>query len=197
MPSNDTDWSGLEVYTIGHSTRSQDELVELLDSAGVTLLADVRSYPRSRHNPQFNRDVLEELLPSMGIRYIHLASLGGRRKGLGDESPNDAWRSLAFRGFADYMLDPGFEEGLEELHELASRARVAIMCAEAVPWRCHRSLVSDALVVRGARVFHIVGDERVLPHELTSFARVDGDRITYPSEEDEDAGRHAGAEASV
>ncbi len=176
-------WSGLQILTLGHSTRSQEELLELLQTAEIDTLADIRSFPRSRHNPQFNEDVLGELLPTCGIRYLHLGKLGGRRHGLGADSPNGGWHHEAFRSFADYAQTPAFEEGLAELRELAEEGHVAIMCAEAVPWRCHRTIVSDYLVSRGAVVHHVVGKERIQPHRITPFARVDHDRISYPPEE--------------
>ena len=173
------DWRGLRLYTIGHSTRSLDELVALLRSAGVSILADIRTIPRSRRNPQFERDKLRAALRSRRIRYIHLPALGGLRHARPD-SPNTGWRNASFRGYADYMLTDGFEGGLGELRALAARGTVALMCAEAVPWRCHRSLVADALTARGAEVEHITGSGRPRPHRLTPFARVEGARVTYP-----------------
>jgi uncharacterized protein (DUF488 family) len=173
-------WQGLRLYTIGHSTRTLDELVELLRSFTVRVLADVRTVPRSRHNPQFNIDALALALPEREIRYVHVPELGGLRRAAKD-SPNAGWRNASFRGFADYLLTEGFEAGLRVLHALAATATVAIMCAEAVPWRCHRSLIADALVVRGAAVSHITGPGRASPHRLTPFARVEGVRITYPA----------------
>lgn len=178
-------WRGLTVYTIGHSTRTQEELLALLHEAKITSLADLRSYPRSRHNPQFNKDTLQELLPSNGIRYEHVKTLGGRRRGIGEASPNKGWRSEAFRGFADYMLTEDFAAGLEELRGLAVQAKeegggLAILCAEAVPWRCHRSLVSDTIVIHGGEVFHLINPGHPQTHRLTRFAKVEGERITYP-----------------
>jgi uncharacterized protein (DUF488 family) len=170
------------IYTIGHSTRSLEELVELLRAHGVTTLVDIRTVPRSRHNPQFNREALARDLPERGIAYVHLAALGGLRHGLGDASPNQGWRNTSFRGYADYMLGDEFARGLDELLRLPAEGEVAIMCAEAVPWRCHRSLVADALAVRGVEVRHILGAERAEPHRLSRFARVDGTRVTYPAE---------------
>jgi RNA polymerase sigma factor (sigma-70 family) len=174
-------WSGLRVLTIGHSTRTLDELVALLRGSGVSLLADIRTIPRSRRNPWFDRDALRAALPERGLRYAHLPELGGLRRARPD-SINTGWRNASFRGFADYMQTPGFEAGLEALRALAARGRVAIMCAEAVPWRCHRSLVADALVARGARVEHVSGPSRASPHELTPFAKVEGTRVSYPGE---------------
>jgi len=173
-----SDWQGLQIYTLGHSTRSLDELVALLRSAGVSTLVDIRTIPRSRHVPQFDRDALPAALRSRRLRYVHLPALGGLRHARPD-SPNTGWRNASFRGFADYMLTDDFEAGLAELRSLAAASTVAVMCAEAVPWRCHRSLVADALTVRGALVEHIMGAGRPRPHQLTSFAHVDGVRITY------------------
>jgi uncharacterized protein (DUF488 family) len=170
------------VYTIGHSTRSLQELIGLLAAHGIRLLADIRTVPRSRHNPQFNRDTLPAALAEAGIAYVHLARLGGLRgKSLGDASPNTAWVHPSFRNFADYMLTAEFEAGLQELLAEAGRAPTAVMCAEAVPWRCHRRLVADALVARGIPVRHIMTPARADPHALTRFARVADGRVTYPA----------------
>jgi uncharacterized protein (DUF488 family) len=177
------EWDGAVVYTIGHSTRSQDELIGLLRHYGVRTLADVRTVPRSRHNPQFNRDELAVTVPAAGIAYAHIARLGGLRRGLGADSLNMGWRNTSFRGYADYMQTDEFREGLEELRALTVDGPVAVMCAEAVPWRCHRSLVADALLVRGVPSADIQSDTKTLPHKLTPFARVDGVYITYPGEQ--------------
>lgn len=171
-----------EIYALGHSTRSFAQLVDLLRSHGVATLADIRTIPRSRRNPQFNREELAVALPAEGIRYIHLPRLGGRRRGLGAASPNTAWRNLSFRGYADYMQTPEFAEGLAELLALAASGPVAVMCAEAVPWRCHRSLIADALFARGIVVQHIQSPRRATAHQITPFARVEGARVTYPEE---------------
>ena len=168
------------VYTIGHSTRSADEFVALLKSHGVTLLADVRTVRRSRHNPQFNGDALAAALEAHGVRYVPFPGLGGFRKTTPD-SPNAGWRNLSFRGYADYMQSPAFVEHLDALIALAAEAIVAIMCAEAVPWRCHRSLIADALLVRGFDVREIVSETKASPHKLTPFAKVDGTTIRYPA----------------
>lgn len=168
------------VYTIGHSTRSLEQFIALLTASGITLLADVRSVPRSRHNPQFNRENLAQSLEAAHIGYLHLPGLGGLRHSRAD-SPNQAWRNASFRGYADYMQSNEFGASLEELIGLARRDRVALMCAEAVPWRCHRSLIADALTVRGIPVEHITGEHRSHRHALTPWARVDGLRITYPA----------------
>jgi uncharacterized protein (DUF488 family) len=174
-----------DIYTIGHSTRSQAEFIALLRHYGIVTLADIRAIPRSRHNPQFNREELEHALPASGIRYIYLGQLGGLRHGLGEESPNTGWRNASFRAYADYMGTAPFRQGIAELLILAHDGSVALMCAEAVPWRCHRSLVADALVARGMVVRHIHDMRRAPLHCLTPFARVAGDQITYPPEANE------------
>ncbi len=171
------------LLTIGHSTRPLDELIALLREHGVQRLVDVRTVPRSRRNPQFNKDALAADLPAAGIGYTHLSVLGGLRRPRLD-SPNGAWQNAAFRGYADYMQTPEFDAALGELQALAVRERVAIMCAEAVPWRCHRSLIADALTARGVPVAHIIehgahGAPR--SHRLTPWAQIDGGRVTYPS----------------
>lgn len=173
-------WGGARVLAVGHSTRPFAELLELLSSNGVATLADIRTVPRSRHNPQYDQVALRPALEREGIRYRHLARLGGLRRARPD-SPNGAWRNASFRGFADYMLTPDFEEGLAELRELARQGPVAVMCAEAVPWRCHRSLLADALWARGVAVRHILGRGRTAPHRVTPFARIQGRRVTYPA----------------
>lgn len=169
-------------FTIGHSTRTLEELTGLLREHAVTLLVDVRTVPRSRTNPQFNRDTLPDSLRPSGIAYTHMPGLGGLRKTRPD-SVNTGWRNLSFRGYADYMQTPEFAASLDELLALIQRAHVAIMCAEAVPWRCHRSLIADALLVRGVAVFDIVDAKHAPPHKLTPWARVEGTRITYPPQE--------------
>jgi uncharacterized protein (DUF488 family) len=173
-------WKGVRVYTIGHSTRTLDELVEALRSFDVDVLVDIRTVPRSRTNPQFNRETLPAKLRNRRLRYRHLARLGGLRRPKPD-SPNGAWRNESFRGYADYMLTPEFEEGLDALHELADGGTVALMCAEAVPWRCHRSLVADVLTARGAKVEHISSPARARRHRMTPFARRRAGRVTYPA----------------
>ncbi len=167
------------VYTVGFSTRTLEELVAILRGAGVAFLVDVRTVPRSRHTPQWNREGAAAALPQQGIRYSHLPQLGGFRKPRRD-SPNRGWRNQAFRGFADYMATPDFAAGLESLLSLAAETPTAMACTEAVPWRCHRSLIADALTVRGAQVGHLMGPTSIRPHVLTAFARVDGLRLTYP-----------------
>lgn len=184
-------WRGARIYTVGHSTRTLDELVALLRAFEVSVLADIRTIPRSRHNPQFDRDALRSALRSRRLRYVHLPELGGLRRARAD-SPNTAWRNASFRGFADHMQGPEFEAGLAKLRALASAGVVAVMCAEAVPWRCHRSLVADALTARGAEVAHITGAGRAAPHRVTAFARVDGTRVTYPGDGRPGAGSSPG-----
>jgi uncharacterized protein (DUF488 family) len=158
-------------------------LIDLLRHYRVRTLADVRTVPRSRHNPQFNRDELAVALPKSDIGYTHIARLGGLRKGLGVESPNMGWRNASFRGYADYMQTGDFRQGLDELLTLAADGPVAAMCAEAVPWRCHRSLIADALLIRGIPSADIQSETKTLPHALTPFAVVDGEEITYPGVE--------------
>ena len=170
----------LEIFTIGHSTRPIDQFIELLEQNQITQLIDIRTIPKSRHNPQFNSDELAASLRAAQIRYVHLKELGGLRRARSD-SVNLGWRNLSFRGFADYMQTPEFEAALRKLIELAQAHGTALMCAEAVPWRCHRSLVADALTARGIDVFEIVSAKPPTEHKLTSFARVSGTSITYPA----------------
>jgi uncharacterized protein (DUF488 family) len=168
------------IYSIGHSTRTIDEFIELLQAHGVNVVADIRSIPRSRRNPQFEQSALAESLRAANVEYVHFPSLGGLRRTRRD-SPNSGWRNESFRGYADYMATDTFAAGLEALLELErSHGRVAMMCAEAVPWRCHRSLVADALVVRGEHVEHVVGTGTREVHRLNPMARVECGHITYP-----------------
>src|ERR1039457_5304295 len=169
----------LVVFTIGHSTRTWKVFLELLRAHGIKRVIDVRSIPRSRHNPQFNRETLSAKLRSARIGYVHLRKLGGLRHAKRD-SPNMGWHNRSFRGFADYMQTSEFEAGLRRLMILAGQKRSAIMCAEAVPWRCHRSLIADALTVRGIPVDDIISMKRSQVHALIPFALVQGHRITYP-----------------
>jgi uncharacterized protein (DUF488 family) len=169
------------IFTIGHSNRTFDEFVELLRSNGVKRVMDIRTIPRSRHNPQFNRETLGSALKKFGIAYVHLKKLGGLRHA-DPESINLGWHNASFRGFADYMQTAEFEAGLERAMKLAESKLSALMCAEAVPWRCHRSLVADALLIRGYQVLEIVGASRPRIHTLTPFARVRGMQITYPTD---------------
>ena len=166
------------IFTIGHSTRSLDELVRLLRHEAVTRLADIRRFPGSRRYPHFSRESLERTLPTDGIEYVHFEDLGGRRKMLGD-SPNTALRNEQFRAYADYMATPEFHAAVDRL--LASEKRTAYMCAEAVPWRCHRNLLSDELVRRGLDVVHILGPGSRQRHELNPLAVIAGDHVEYPA----------------
>ena len=170
------------IFTFGHSTRTFAEMVEILRSHGVQAVADVRRFPGSRRHPHFNDGYLTQHLPEHGIAYLPCPNLGGRRKARPD-SINTGWRNESFRGYADYLQTPEFEAALEELMEFARRRVVTTMCAEAVPWRCHRSLISDALSVRGWDVFNITSVGKATPHVLTKFAHVEGTHVTYPGGE--------------
>ncbi|HEV3163934.1 MAG TPA: DUF488 domain-containing protein [Isosphaeraceae bacterium] len=170
------------IWTIGHSTRSLADFVALLQDEKVMSVADVRRFPASRRHSHFSKEELAEGLRRGGIRYLHLGDLGGRRSGLLAGSPNTGWRVEAFNAYADYMATPAFEASLAELTVEAEHQQTAIMCAEALPWRCHRRLIADALIVRGWSVIDIIGAGKVEPHQLTEFARVDGTRLTYPAE---------------
>ena len=169
------------ICTIGHSNRPIGEFIELLQAHGVECVLDIRTVPKSRRNPQFGQDSLPESLARAGIAYRYLAGLGGLRRPRKD-SPNAAWRNESFRGYADYMQSEEFADNVEVVAQLAKAERCALMCAEAVPWRCHRSMVADALTVRQVQVEHILGKQARRPHKLTPFAQVDGTRITYPPE---------------
>lgn len=177
--SSDIAPAGPLVCTIGHSNRPLEAFVGLLRSNGIVRVLDVRTVPRSRHNPQFNRETLPDDLGAVGIGYAHLPGLGGLRHPRAD-SPNSGWRNLSFRGYADYMQSLEFYENVGEVAELARTERCVLMCAEAVPWRCHRSMIGDALLVRGLRVEDIIGPKGRTPHALTTFAHVEGTKITYP-----------------
>jgi len=170
------------MLTIGHSNRTQDAFLALLQAHGVDLLVDVRTVPRSRHNPQFNRETLPGWLAAAGVEYIHMPGLGGLRHAHRD-SINTGWRNLSFRGFADYMQTAEFEQNLTDLQRLEEGRTMAIMCAESVPWRCHRSLIADALTARGTVVKHILSAARAEPHRLTPFAHVEGMSVTYPPQQ--------------
>ncbi len=173
------------VHTIGHSTHPTDEFVLMLRNNGVDRIADVRANPGSRRNPQFSPDALSRSLGEAGIGYLQLHELGGRRYSpVGEETINGGWRNHSFRSYADYMQTPSFANGIDALLGLAGEHHVAIMCAEAVPWRCHRSLIADALLVRGIEVLDILSATSTKHHALTSFAHVDGTRIWYPPEQD-------------
>lgn len=167
------------IFTIGHSTRPIDEFLRLLKAHGVQRVVDVRTIPRSRHNPQFDRGQLSPALHRVRIHYRHMPGLGGLRRARRD-SANAGWRNASFRGYADYMQTPEFEDSLEDCIDLAKRERVVLMCAEAVPWRCHRSLIADALLARGIQSSEITSRIRTRPHSLTPFARVKGIHVTYP-----------------
>jgi uncharacterized protein (DUF488 family) len=173
----------LSLWTLGHSTRQIDEFIGLLRAHQISHLVDVRTVPRSRYNPQFNTDTLAQSLPDIGLQYRHLPKLGGLRKPKND-SLNDGWRNASFRGYADYMQTDEFLKALEELMAGSRLQPTAIMCAEAVPWRCHRSLIADALVSRGWNIRHIMSPEKATPHVLTSFAHFERGRLTYPKPTD-------------
>lgn len=183
------------VLTIGHSTRTLDEFIGLLKAHGATRVADVRTVPRSRHNPQFNKNSLPGSLKNAGLGYVHLPGLGGLRHANRD-SLNMGWRNASFRGYADYMQTPEFERSLEELVQLAKKERIVLMCAEAVPWRCHRSLIADALLVRGIQVEDIMSPTRRQVHKLAPFAKVRGTTITYPAEVSRSAPKRPSAKPS-
>lgn len=168
------------LYTVGHSTRPREEFSSILQAFAVRILVDIRTIPRSRRNPQYNQDTLPKWLAECGIGYRHCPDLGGLRHPRKD-SINRAWRNDSFRGFADYMQTPEFARAIDGLIVLASEQTATIMCAEAVPWRCHRSLIADALAVRGVAVQHIMSAHSAKTHELTSWAQVDGIRVTYPA----------------
>lgn len=167
------------VFTIGHSTRAIDEFIDLLKKNKIKQLIDIRSIPGSRHNPQYGQQALEESLKQAGIDYIYIKELGGLRKSSQGEL-NDGWHNKSFRNYADYMQTEEFAEGLQQLLGLAKKEIVAIMCAEALPWRCHRSLVSDALLAHNVPVCEIIDQKNIREHKLTSFAVIEGKKITYP-----------------
>lgn len=169
----------MQIFTVGHSTRPIEDFVALLAAHGVEQLIDIRTIPRSRTNPQFNRDTLPQTLQRAGIAYEHMPELGGLRHARPD-SPNTGWRNASFRGYADYMQTTEFAAAIAHLIEMGQGKQTAIMCAEAVPWRCHRSLVADALTARGVPVEDIMSAARRSPHKLTPFARVEGTRVWYP-----------------
>ncbi|MEO8128396.1 MAG: DUF488 domain-containing protein [Bryobacteraceae bacterium] len=172
------------VMTIGHSTRPVKEFIHLLKAHRVQRLVDVRTVPRSRHNPQFNRSELSPALHSARLHYRHMPGLGGFRHAHAD-SLNTGWHNASFRGFADYMQTPEFRKSLDDLIELAKSERIAIMCAEAVPWRCHRSLISDALLAQGIAVREITSATRTQLHKLTPWGQIKGTQVTYPAEHKE------------
>ena len=172
------------VFTIGHSTHTLDELVAMLKAHNVATLVDVRTVPRSRRHPHFNADALSSSLPPLGVRYVQMGKpLGGLRHPKKGATTNLAWQNESFRGYADHMQSPEFRAAVDELIAMSSTSTggIAVMCAEAVPWKCHRSLLSDALVARGVAVDHIMSPPKAQPHKVTAFARVDGDVVTYPA----------------
>lgn len=172
---------GMGLYTVGHSSRTLEELVALLRAHGIRRLVDVRRFPGSRRHPQFGREALAQALTAAGITYEHAEALGGRRRAAPD-SPNDAWRNASFRGYADHMGSSEFRRALDDLLRAAVHEDVAAMCAEAVPWRCHRNLIADAAVARGIAVAHILTAERADPHRLSAHARVQPDgSLVYPA----------------
>jgi uncharacterized protein (DUF488 family) len=181
----------LTIYSIGHSTRNLEEFLELLKAYNVTFLVDVRTVPRSRHNPQFNKETFPASLKDASIRYLHMPEIGGLRHPKRD-SINLAWENPSFRGYADYMQTKEFTEALLKLIALARENCLAIMCAEALPWRCHRGLISDALVARHIRVLHIINKTNTITHELNEMAHVEGNTITYPLYTKEKAQRKLG-----
>jgi uncharacterized protein (DUF488 family) len=172
----------MTIYTIGHSTRTIEDFIELLGIHNIKQLVDIRTIPKSRYNPQYGNKNLEKSLDSAGIRYVYLEELGGLRPEV-TPSENEGWRNESFRNYADYMQTEEFQDGINKLLGLADKATTAIMCAEAVPWRCHRSLVGDALLVRQVSVIDIISKTSAKEHALTAFAVVHGTKITYPPEE--------------
>jgi uncharacterized protein (DUF488 family) len=183
-PPREPHWPEGAIFTLGHSTLPIGSFITVLQAYGIERLVDIRTIPRSRHNPQFNGTALAESLKAERLEYVHMKALGGLRRPRKDSS-NTGWRNEGFRGFADYMQTEEFEAALSALIRLSRERRVAIMCAEAVPWRCHRSLVADALRVRGVPVVEILSESSWRMHELTRFAQVEGVRITYPPEQAE------------
>lgn len=170
-----------EAYTIGHSTRTTQEFLDILKEFEIEVLVDIRHYPGSRYCPQFNKEVMRDYLPENDIEYIHLVELGGRRKVDKNSQLNIGWRSSQFRGYADYMQTLEFAHALEKLISLIEKKTVAFMCAEALPWRCHRSMVADALTVRGFKIFNIMDQKKMQLHKLTPFAVKKKNRLIYPS----------------
>jgi uncharacterized protein (DUF488 family) len=172
------------IWTVGHSNRSEADFLALLAAARIEQIADVRRFPGSRRLPHFSADALRTSLAGRDIAYIHLPALGGRRGKPAEDSPNTAWRVVSFAAYADYMATEEFERGLETLERLAAEHSTAMMCSEAVPWRCHRRLIADALLVRGWEVMDILSARRVEPRALTDFARVESGVLTYPGSPD-------------
>jgi uncharacterized protein (DUF488 family) len=181
-PPQEAHWPEGAVFTVGHSTLPIEEFIALMHTYGIACVSDIRTVPRSRHNPQFNSDALGPELKPEHIDYVPLPALGGLRHARKD-SPNTGWRNKSFRGYADYMQTEAFAEGLATLNDMSRQKRTAIMCAEAVPWRCHRSLVADALNVRGIPAIEILSKTSYRPHKLTPFAQVEGTHISYPPDQ--------------
>jgi uncharacterized protein (DUF488 family) len=169
------------IFTIGHSTHPAKEFISILKAYDIQTLVDIRTVPRSRHNPQFSQEALAQTLEANGIIYEYMKDLGGLRHAKQD-SPNKGWRNKSFRGYADYMETADFKAALMELIKIGKRSATVIMCAEAVPWRCHRSLVGDALLIRDIQVTDIMSETKSMPHKLTKFAKVKGKKILYPEE---------------
>ncbi len=169
------------IYTIGHSTRTTDLLLGILNEYGIEQVVDVRTLPYSKYNPQFSKETFAETLEANGIKYVHMKELGGLRHPKKD-SVNLGWKNASFRGYADYMQTKDFAEGVRSLIKLSRTKCTAIMCAEAVPWRCHRSLIADALLIRKVKVIHILSEKSARRHELTPFAKVEKKTITYPKQ---------------
>jgi uncharacterized protein (DUF488 family) len=182
LPPQEAQWPDGTIFTLGHSTLPIERFMAVLQAYGIERLVDIRTISRSRHNPQFNDTALANSLKARQLDYVHMRALGGLRRARKD-SPNTGWRNEGFRGYADYMQTEEFETALEALIQLGRERRVAIMCAEAVPWRCHRSLVADALSVRGVPVVEILSESSHRMHTLTPFARVQGVRIIYPPDQ--------------
>jgi uncharacterized protein (DUF488 family) len=175
-------WPAGAIFTLGHSTLPIDHFIAVLKAYGIERLVDIRTMPRSRHNPQFNATALASSLAAAHLEYEHMQALGGLRHA-GKGSPNTGWRNAGFRGYADYMQTAAFQDALAALIQMTRQNRVAIMCAEAVPWRCHRSLVADALSVRGVPAVEILSESSYRMHKLTPFAQVEGVRLTYPPDQ--------------
>jgi uncharacterized protein (DUF488 family) len=173
------------IWTVGHSTRSIEDFISLLASFEIDQIVDIRTVPRSRWNPQFNKDALEKALPDAGIAYMHAKDLGGLRTA-SKKSVNMGWRNESFRGFADYMQTPEFDTALQRFVDLAEGKRAALLCAEIVPWKCHRSLIADVLLTRGFEITEIMEEGKSQPHKLTPFAVVQDGKVTYPKQETKD-----------
>lgn len=173
------DRSSLQLFTIGHSTRTIEQLIGVLTAYRVEILVDIRSYPRSQRNPQFSSDAIKQELSKHGIRYLWLPKLGGRRKGLGEDSKNKCWKNQSFRNYADYMETATFRQGIDELIQLSARGTVAIMCAEALYWRCHRSMVADFLKSLNIQVTHVFDEKKAQGHEYSQCAKIINGLLTY------------------